>query len=108
MKTLLSRIGKTTLVAGLAAAAAFSSSCMTTYDAHGNPVQSVDPGLAIAGAAAAGLAGAAIASHGHHHHGHSYYSGGYYRRGYYARAPRYRGTYGGVSGGYYRGPRGYR
>lgn len=32
-------------------------SCMNTYDAYGRPVQSVDPGVAVAGAAAAGLIG---------------------------------------------------
>ena len=46
----------------------------TTYDAYGRPVQSVDPGLAIAGIAAAGLIGYALAdSHG----GHRGYGGGY-------------------------------
>ena len=34
---------------------------MTTYDAYGRPVQSVDPGVAIAGVAAAGLIGYALA-----------------------------------------------
>jgi hypothetical protein len=51
---------------------------MTTYDSTGRPVQSVDPGLAVAGVAAAGLIGYAIANDdgGHHHYsGH----GGYYR-----------------------------
>jgi len=48
-------------------------SCMTTYDAYGRPVQSVDPGAAVAGVAAAGLIGYALANdndHHHHHHGH--------------------------------------
>lgn len=53
---------------------------MTTYDAYGRPVQSVDPAVAVAGAAAAGLVGYAIADGGHHHH-HGYYGGGYYHRG---------------------------
>jgi len=61
---------------------------MTTYDANGRPVQSVDPALAVAGVAAAGLVGYALADDHHHH-------GGYYGRGYYGR-----GYYG---GGYYRG-----
>ncbi len=39
-----------------------SISCMTTYDSAGRPVQTVDPGLAVAGAAAAGLVGYAIAN----------------------------------------------
>ncbi|MFC4991936.1 hypothetical protein [Rubritalea tangerina] len=49
-------------------------SCMTTYDRHGRPVQSVDPGLAAVGVVGAGLLGAAIANsnkkddHHHRHH----------------------------------------
>lgn len=68
----------------LAACAGFSSSCMTTYDVNGRPVQSVDPALAVAGVAAAGLIGYAAGNDNHHHHG-GYYRGGYYRRGYYYR-----------------------
>ena len=57
-------------------------SCTTTYDAQGNPVQSVDPGTAAAGMVAAGVLGAAISNNnndnhyyygrrgGYHHHGH--------------------------------------
>jgi hypothetical protein len=65
-------------------ATASSMSCMTTYDSAGRPVQTVDPGLAVAGAAAAGLVGYAIANNrddNHYYHGH----GGYYRprRAYY-------------------------
>jgi hypothetical protein len=60
-----------------------SSSCVTTYDAAGRPVQTVDPGLAVAGVAAAGLVGYAIGqnneSHHSHYHGGGYYGGGYYR-----------------------------
>jgi hypothetical protein len=37
--------------------ASFSTGCMTTYDAYGRPVQSVDPALAVAGIAAAGIIG---------------------------------------------------
>ena len=63
--------------------AASSVSCMTTYDSAGRPVQSVDPGVAVAGAAAAGLIGYAIANdnddHRHRHH---------HRRGYYSPPPR--------------------
>lgn len=65
---------------------------MTTYDAQGRPMQTVDPGMAVAGAAAAGVLGYALAdnrsSHHHHHHGGYYgpryggYRGGYYHRGY--------------------------
>lgn len=72
------------LLAVLAATIGASVSCMTTYDAAGRPVQSVDPGVAVAGAAAAGLIGYAIANDNdghHHHHGGGYY--GHHRRGYY-------------------------
>jgi hypothetical protein len=41
----------------LALASLAGVSCMTTYDAYGRPVQSVDPGVAVAGAAAAGIIG---------------------------------------------------
>lgn len=58
---------------------------MTTYDAYGRPVQSVDPGLAVAGIAAAGLIGYAAGDdddrRGHHHRG--YYRGHSRHRGYY-------------------------
>lgn len=59
---------------------------MTTYDAYGRPVQSVDPGAATAGVVAAGVLGYALADGGgrdrdrHHHH-------------YYRPAPRHRGHY---------------
>lgn len=68
-------------------------SCMTTYDAYGRPVESVDPGLAITGIAAAGLIGYAAANN--HHHYRNYDRRGYYGGGYYGG-----GGYGG--GGYYR------
>lgn len=57
-----------------------STSCMTTYDAYGRPVQSVDPGLAVAGIAAAGLVGYALASddddydYRHHHRGNYHHN----------------------------------
>lgn len=55
---------------------------MTTYDQYGRPVQSVDPGAAVAGAAAAGILGYALANDGDHHHHHDgyYRGGGYYGR----------------------------
>lgn len=87
-------MSKSTL-AGLLIAIATSVSCMTTYDAAGRPVQSVDPGLALAGVAAAGIVGYAIANDDHHHHG-GYYGpprGGYYgppRGGYYGPRRHYR------------------
>ena len=86
------------LIALLACAAA-SVSCVTTYDAYGRPVQTVDPGMAVAGVAAAGLIGYAIADNHNHHHG--YYGGGYCApRAYYGGGGYYRGGYG---GGYSRG-----
>jgi exo-beta-1,3-glucanase (GH17 family) len=65
---------------GVAAFAAASTSCMTTYDAYGRPVQSVDPGTAAAGAVAAGALGYAIGQNNDDRHYH-YYHG--YRRPYY-------------------------
>jgi len=67
--------------------AAGSVGCVTTYDATGRPVQTVDPVVATAGIAAAGLIGYAIANDGGgHHHGHrGHYGRGYYRGGYYGR-----------------------
>lgn len=66
---------------------AVTTSCTTTYDAYGRPVQSVDPGLALLGVAAAGVAGYAIAeanNDGHRHYkhhsrsyGHRYHGQGY-------------------------------
>lgn len=69
----------------LAVASLIGTSCTTTYDAYGRPVQSVDPGTAAAGVAAAGLLGYAIAKDNdkekHHHHNHGYYDRyGHYHR----------------------------
>ena len=55
-----------------------SVSCVTTYDAAGRPVQTVDPVVATAGIAAAGLIGYAIGQD--NARSHHYYGGGY---GYY-------------------------
>lgn len=68
----------------LAVIVASSVSCVTTYDTYGRPVQTVDPGAAVAGVAAAGLIGYAIANNNddHRHYRSGYYGGGYYRRGY--------------------------
>lgn len=64
------------------AIALVSTNCTTTYDAYGNPRQSVDPGTAVAGAAAAGVLGYAIAKKRDNHHKQR----GYYDRyGYYHR-----------------------
>ena len=88
------------LIALLACAAA-SVSCVTTYDAYGRPVQTVDPGMAVAGVAAAGLIGYAIAD-GHHHGGYYGHGGGYYApRPYYGGGGYYRGGY---SRGHYSHP----
>lgn len=72
----------------LAVFVASSVSCMTTYDTYGRPVQTVDPGLAVAGVAAAGLIGYAVANNNNdncnYRGGGGYYvGGGYYRRPYY-------------------------
>lgn len=68
----------------LIALAVTGTSCMTTYDAYGRPMQTVDPGVAIAGAAAAGVLGYAIANDGGGHR-HHHYHGGYRHRGHYHR-----------------------
>ncbi len=73
----------------LVACVGSSFSCMTTYDAQGRPVQSVDPGLAVAGIAAAGLIGYAAGNNhndNYYHDGGYYGGGGYYRRGGYYRS----------------------
>lgn len=68
---------------------------MTTYDAYGRPVQSVDPGAATAGIAAAGLLGYAIGNNNNddHHGHHNYYRRGYYRHDYYRRGYYHHGYY---------------
>lgn len=80
MKTILSPVR---LIA-LLACVTLSASCTTSYDAYGNPRQSVDPGVALMGVAAAGLIGYALADDNDSYdddscHGHygSYYSSGY-------------------------------
>ena len=74
-KTIVIRIYRSALAVLLVGALGSSMSCMTTYDAYGRPVQSVDPGLAVAGIAAAGLIGYSM------HDGH-HYSGPYHYRSY--------------------------
>jgi len=78
---------KTTLLHAVAAVviAATATSCYTTYDAYGRPVQSVDPGAATAAALAAGAIGYSIG----HHHDHDYY----YRPYYYGHTHRHYGYY---------------
>ena len=63
------------------AGAVVSTSCMTTYDEYGRPVQSVDPGAAVAGAAAAGIIGYALANDDNDHLHHGYHRGGGYYGG---------------------------
>lgn len=82
--SILSRLLKGSAWSVLVLAIGASMSCMTTYDAQGRPVQSVDPGMAVAGAAAAGVLGYALANDNDHHHNH-YYDRHYYRGGYYRR-----------------------
>jgi len=79
MKT-SSKVIRLGVLALVAACIGSSVSCMTTYDAYGRPVATVDPAVALAGVAAAGVIGYAAADH-HHHGGYygPYYGGGYYR-----------------------------
>ena len=65
----------------LVAGAVVSTSCMTTYDEYGQPMQSVDPGAAVAGAAAAGIIGYALANDDNDHLHHGYHRGGGYYGG---------------------------
>lgn len=69
-------------LAALALTPLLATSCMTTYDAQGQPVQSVDPGAAAVGVAAAAIIGYAVANN----RDNNYYYGGPYgyapRRGY--------------------------
>lgn len=65
----------------LVAGAVVSTSCMTTYDEYGRPVQSVDPGAAVASAAAAGIIGYALANDDNDHLHHGYHRGGGYYGG---------------------------
>ena len=81
-QSIISKLIRVSVGSALVLAIGASMSCMTTYDAYGRPVQSVDPGVAVAGAAAAGLAGYAIANGNDHDHHHRYYRRPYrgYRR----------------------------
>lgn len=58
-----------------------STRCTTTYDAYGRPVQSVDPGVAIAGVAAAGVLGYAIANNNDDDHHHRHHRRHHHRHG---------------------------
>lgn len=72
MKMRTSRNPLFPIVAALAFAC-LATSCTTTYDAYGRPVQSVDPALAVAGIAAAGLVGYALADSNDNDHYHYHY-----------------------------------
>lgn len=53
-----------------------ATSCMTTYDANGRPVQSVDPAAAAVGVAAAAAIGYAVANNrndNNYYYGRPYY-----------------------------------
>jgi hypothetical protein len=65
--------------------ASSASSCMTAYDAYGNPQPAVDPAVAVAGAAAAGLLAYGLASSHNYHRSYRddcYSSRSYYRPSY--------------------------
>jgi hypothetical protein len=68
--------------------ALLSQSCMTTYDAYGRPVQSVDPGVATASVITAGAVGFILGASSYDNYG--YYGG--CDRSYYFR-PYSRGHY---------------
>ena len=65
------------IVTGLASVLLFSS-CVTTYDAYGRPVQTVDPGAAAVGAVLLSAAAYAVGHNNSHHYGHYGYSGGHH------------------------------
>jgi hypothetical protein len=78
VKTILPLIFRLRVFSLPLALALANSSCVTTYDPYGRPVQTVDPAVAVAGVAAAGLIGYAIGdSRGHHHRGGHYHHSGY-------------------------------
>lgn len=81
---------KATTLILIGAIALVSTNCTTTYDAYGNPRQSVDPGAAVAGAAAAGVLGYAIANKRDSNKNRHYHNNHHHQRGYYDRYGRYR------------------
>jgi len=82
---------KKTLTITLIAALSFAGiSCQTSYDAYGNPRQSVDPGVAVAGAAAVGVLGYALANKRNDNRNDYYRGRGNYNGGYYGHHGHYR------------------
>lgn len=55
---------------------------MNTYDSAGRPVQSVDPGAAVAGAAAVGILGYAIGNNNNNNNSNNNHHRNYRRGGY--------------------------
>jgi hypothetical protein len=105
---ILRRLSNVASLALAAVIACSGTSCTTTYDAYGRPVQSMDPGLAVAGIAAAGLIGYAVANNNNHNGCYGGHHGGGYRppcRTYttygVSAGSGYRGGYGGYYGGGY-------
>lgn len=86
MKTMLLRFVAAFTIASSA------TSCMTAYDAYGNPQPAVDPAAAVLGAAAVGLLAYGLADNHNHHRSYRddcYSSRSYYRPSYYRSYPRY-------------------
>jgi hypothetical protein len=81
-QTLLRRAMRVSTFGLLALAVFAGSSCTTTYDSAGRPMQSVDPGTAAAGAVAAGVLGYAVGNNRSNDRRY-YQRGGYYRTPYY-------------------------
>lgn len=83
----------TSILAGAFALA--SVNCTTSYDAYGNPRQTVNPGTAAAGVAAAGVLGYALSKDKKKNNNAARYARGDYRpdsrdRGYYDRRGNWR------------------
>jgi len=82
------RIVRSFKLTALSILASAGVACTNTYDSAGRPVQSVDPGAAVAGAAAAGILGYAIGKNNDNNDHQNYRDNDYYRkghRGYYHR-----------------------
>ena len=67
-------------VAGIASALLLSN-CVTSYDAYGRPIQTVDPAAVAVGAVLLGTAAYAIGHNNSGHNGHHYRSSGYRHHG---------------------------